>query len=198
MSSKFNKEGLANFFVPLSEGKTTLRQAYDRLMAVGNPPADVPLIVRLAENPEFHFLGFGFFKGRVTLRQHDFIHIILGRGLMLMDEAFVIGFTMGSSNRVSTQEEGLFSYIASTLYPKQYRFTMDGTQVFKDAVHMGYISDCTPLEGVDFEPMLDMPLDEVRKSIHLEADFLQAYYRIEARRYPKCAASQRLIAAAAA
>jgi len=191
--SKFNKEGLANFLVPLSEGQITLRQAYDRLMAVGNPPTDVPLIVRLAENPEFHFLGFGFFKGRVTLRQHDFIHILLGRGLTLMDEAFVIGFTMGSSNRVSTREKEIFSFLASKLYPKQYRFTKDGTQVFKDAVHMGYVSDCDPLEGVDFEPMLDLPLGEIRRRIRLEDDLLQAYYRIEARRYPKSAASQRLI-----
>lgn len=192
--SKFNKTGLAAFHVPLSEGKTTLREAYQRLMAVGNPPTDVPLIVRLAENPEFHFLGIGFFKGRVTLRQHDYIHIVLGRGLTLIDEAFVIGFTMGSSNRVSTQEKEIFSFIASTLYPKPYRFTKDGTQVFKDAVHMGYISDCLPLEGVDFEPLLDLPLEEVRRRIRLEADFLQAYYRIEAARYPKNTASQRLIA----
>jgi len=191
--SKFNKAGLADFFVPLSEEKTTLRGAYVRLMAVGNPSGDVPLIVKLAENPEFHFLGFGFFKGRVTLKQHDYIHIVLGRGLTLMDEAFVIGFTMGSSNRVSTQEKEMFSFIASKLYPKPYRFTKDGTQVFKDAVHMGYISDCDPLEGVDFEPLLDLPLGEVRRRIKLEVDFLQAYYRIEARRYPDSAMSQRLV-----
>jgi len=193
MSSKFNKEGLSNFHIPLWETETTLREAYDRLMGVGNPPDDVPLIVRLTENPDFHFGGFGFFKGRVTLEQHDYAHIVLGRGLVLMDEAFVIGFTMGSSNRVSTQEKELFAFIAGNAYPKPYRFTKDGLQVFKDATHLGYISDCQPLELIDFRPLLDLPLGEVRKRIGLEADLLQAYYEIEARRYPNVRASQRLV-----
>jgi len=190
---KFNKSGLANFFIPLSQSQVTLRQAYDALLMVGNPSSDVPLIVRLTENPEFDFGGFGFFKGRVSLRQHDFAHIVLGRGLALTDEAFVIGFTMGSSNRVTTQEKKLFAFIARTLYPKPYRFSENGIQVFKDAVHLGYVSDCIPLEDVDFEPMLDMTLAEIRETIRLEEDLLQAYYRIEAKRYPASEPSQRLI-----
>lgn len=190
---KFNRTGLANFHISLRETELTLRQAYGKLLAVGNPPGDVPLIVRLAENPEYHFGGFGFFKGRVTLEQHDYAHIVLGRGLVLMDEAFVIGFTMGSSNRVSTQEKELFSFIASRFYPKPYRFTQAGLQVFKDATHLGYISDCQPIETVDFEPLLDLPLGEVRQAIGLEVDLLEAYYRIEARRYPRVRASRRLV-----
>ena len=58
---------------------------------------------------------------------------------------------------------------------------------------LGYISDCTPLDTVDFHPMLDWPLRKVREAIRLETDMLQAYYRIEARRYPGCKASQRLL-----
>ncbi len=190
---KFNKAGLAAFHVPLWDRETTLQQACERLRAVGNPPDDVPLLVRLAENPDFHFNGFGFFKGRVTLEQHDFAHIVLGRGLTLIDEAFVIGFTMGSSNRVSTQEKELFSFIATRLYPKPYRFTDDGEQVFKDAVHLGYVSDCIPIEEIDFRPLLDLPLAKVREEIRLEPDLLQAYYHIEARRYPASKPSQRLL-----
>ena len=192
-ATSFNREGLESFFIPLHRDQITLREAYGELAAVGNPQQDVPWIVRLAEHPDYHFDGFGLFKGRVTLRHHDFIHIILGRGLLLMDEAFVIGFTMGSSNRVSTTECDLFNLIASTFYPKPYRFTDAGKQVFKDAVHLGYVSDCTPLDTVDFEPMLDMSLRDIRLGINLETDLLEAYYRIEARRYPKYTASQRLL-----
>ena len=65
----------------------------------------------------------------MTLEQHDYIHILLGRGLTLMDEAFVIGFTMGSTDRVSTREQNLFSFINQVLYPKPYRFTEDGMKV---------------------------------------------------------------------
>jgi hypothetical protein len=186
-------EHLKTWITKLGDDHRTLRDAFVSLMSVGNSQDEVPLIVRLAENPEFHFSGLGFFKGRVTLEQHDFIHIILGRGLTLMDEAFVIGFTMGSSDRCSTHEANLFSFVNQILYPKPYRFTPQGTQVFKDAVALGYISDCTPLDTVDFKPMLDWPLRKVREAIHLETDMLQAYYRIEARRYPDCKASQRLL-----
>jgi hypothetical protein len=110
-----------------------------------------------------------------------------------MDEAFVLGFTMGSTDRVSTQEANLFNWINQILYPKPYRFTPEGTQVFKDAVALAYVSDCTPLETVDFKPMLDWPLRKVREAINLETDLLQSYYRIEAKRYPGIRASQRLL-----
>ncbi len=191
-TKKFS-EHLKTWICKLGDDRRTLRNAFDSLMSVGNSQDEVPLIVRLAENPEYHFSGLGFFKGRVTLEQHDFIHIILGRGLTLMDEAFVLGFTMGSTDRVSTQEANLFNWINQILYPKPYRFTPEGTQVFKDAVALAYVSDCTPLETVDFRPMLDWPLCRIREAINLETDLLQSYYRIEAKRYPGCRASQRLL-----
>lgn len=186
-------EHLKTWITKLSDDQRTMRDAFHSLMAVGNSQSEVPLIVRLAENPKYNFSGLGFFKGRVTLEQHDYIHILLGRGLTLMDESFVIGFTMGSTDRCSTHEANLFAFVNQILYPKPYRFTPEGTQVFKDAVALGYVSDCTPLETVDFHPMLDLPLCEIRKKVHLEVDLLQAYYRIEAKRYPHIAASQRLL-----
>lgn len=186
-------EHLKTWITKLGDDARTMRDAYTSLISIGNSSDEVPLIVRLAENPDYHFSGLGFFKGRVTLEQHDYIHIILGRGLTLMDEAFVLGFTMGSTDRVSTQEANLFNWINQILYPKPYRFTPEGTQVFKDAVALAYVSDCTPLETVDFQPMLDWPLRKIREAINLETDLLRAYYRIEARRYPDCRASQRLL-----
>jgi hypothetical protein len=186
-------EHLKTWITKLSDDQRAMREAYTSLISIGNSQDEVPLIVRLAENPDYHFSGLGFFKGRVTLEQHDYIHIILGRGLTLMDEAFVLGFTMGSTDRVSTHEANLFNWINQILYPKPYRFTPEGTQVFKDAVALAYVSDCTPLETVDFKPMLDWPLRKIREAINLEIDLLRAYYRIEARRYPNVRASQRLL-----
>lgn len=184
---------LRDWHVPLWEDQLTLQEAYDSLLAVGNQANEVPLIVRLTENPEFHLGGLGFFKGRVTLEQHDCIHILLGRGARLMDEAFVIGFTMGSTDRVSTEEASIFSFISSTLYPKAYRFDAQQIQVFKDAVALGYVSDCTPLDTVDFRPFFPQRLSAIRAALHLEVDLLEAYYRIEARRHPGRRSSQRLL-----
>ncbi|MEM6823116.1 MAG: hypothetical protein AAF558_14385 [Verrucomicrobiota bacterium] len=183
---------LKTWIAPLAEKELTLKEAYDSLTKIGNHSFEVPLLIQLVENPKFHFKGLGWFKGRVTLEVHDYIHIALGRGLMPNDEAFVIGFTMGSTNRVSTHEKALFSFIAGKIYPGPYKFTKIGAQIFKDAVHLGYVSDCQPLDKVDWDPLISLPLKEVRREIGLECDLLQAYYDIAAKRYPKCSVCQRI------
>lgn len=183
---------LLEWFPPLWEENRTLREVYSELMAFGNDQNEVPLIVRLIENPEYDLGGWGFFKGRVTLQQHDYIHILLGRGTMLADEAFVLGFTMGSTDRVSSLEQTLFSAINDVFYPKAYKFSKNGHRIFKEAIWLGYISDCKALDRIDFKPMLDWPLKKIRQEIQLESDLLQAYYNIEAARYTQSRASQRL------
>lgn len=180
-----------DWLIPLSRTNMTLREARASLAAVADPPSSMPLAIRLVENPEFDLGGFGFFKGRVTLEQHDCIHIALGRGLLPIDEAFVIGFTMGSTDRVSTFEAKLFTWIAGKIYPKGYQFDARMAQVTKDAVALAYVSDVADLAKVDFAAMADMTLGEVRTAIGVEPDLLAAYYRIEARRYPDSVPSVR-------
>lgn len=179
--------------VPLSRARLTLRKAYGSLTAISMRQRDVPLIVQLAENPRFDLPGVEIFSGATPLREHDYLHILLGRGLLPKDEAFVLGFTMGSSNRVGEVEERLFTLIARFLYPKHYRFGADDVAVYKDAVRLGYISDCRSLAEVKFDPMLDWPIGRIRRSIGIEEDLLRSYYAIEARRYPDSAESQRLL-----
>ena len=103
---------------------------------------------------------------------------------MIKDEAFVLGFTMGSSNRVTTTEERLFSFMTKYVYPKDYRFTDEDLHIFKDAVRLGFVSDCQSLAKVDYKKYLDWPLQKIREDIGIEVDLLKAYYAIEARRYP--------------
>jgi hypothetical protein len=179
--------------VPLSADGVTLRAAYASLETVGIRQGDVPLIVQLVENPRYDLPGVEIFSGATNLCRHDYLHILLGRGLLSKDEAFVLGFTMGSSNRVGNVEEQLFTLIARYLYPKNYRFDDEDVAVYKDAVRLGYVSDCQPLAEVDLEPMLDWTIRRIREAIGLEADLLAAYYRIEARRYPDSVESQRLV-----
>jgi hypothetical protein len=179
--------------LPLSADGVTLREAYDNLASLGAEQNQIPLMVQLVENPKFDIPGFDLFHGAVNLRTHDLIHIILGRGLLANDEAFVIGFTMGSTNRVSTAEEQLFSIVSKYLYPKVYRFKEQAIDIFRDAVKLGYISDCQPLDEVDFDALLDLRLREMRERIGLETELLHAYFAIEARRYPNAKSSARLL-----
>ena len=41
------------WFVPLSEEKRTLRDAYTELLAFGLKQEDIPLIIQMVENPKF-------------------------------------------------------------------------------------------------------------------------------------------------
>lgn len=187
------QEQVQKWFIPLSCRDRTLRQCYDELQAFGMKQEDVPYIIQLVENPKFDLPGFDLFHGAVDLRTHDYIHIILGRGVLPKDEAFVIGFTMGSTDRVSTTEERLFSFFSKYLYPRNYRFTDDDIRVFKDGVKLGYVSDCQSLSKVDYSACVDQPLAEIRKALGIEEDLLRAYYGIEKRRFPHALESQRLL-----
>ena len=182
-----------DWFMPLSAGQRTLGDALRELAVIGLKQSDIPLIVQLVENPAYDFPGIELFHGATDLATHDRLHIILGRGLLPKDEAFVIGFTMGSSDRVTTNEERLYAFFAKHLYPRGYRFGDDEIQVFRDAVHLGYVSDCISLSTVDLAAFDSKPLGEVRLALRIEEDLLRAYYAIERRRYPESAESQRLL-----
>ena len=179
--------------VPLSAAQLTLREAYDTLRPIGLDQRDIPFIIQLVEHPKFDLPGIDLFPGAVDLRTHDLIHIVLGRGLLLKDEAFVIGFTMGSTDRIGVTEEKMYEFFSRYIFPSGYRFGDEEVRVFKDAVRLGYISDCRSLAGVDYDAFLDVPLAGIRVELGIEEELLRAYYTIERRRYPTSPESQRLL-----
>ncbi len=177
-----------DFHIPLSHGDITLRQAAADLARVGAAPEDIPFMVRLAENPKYNL-----FNGAVDLKTHDYIHLILGRGLCAKDEAFVIGFTMGSTSRLSATEESLFTLVAQFLYPGIYRFTEEDVKVFRDGVRLAFVSEPLPLNRIDYTPLMERRLDTIRSELRIDGDLLRAYYAIEKRRFPDAPESQRLL-----
>lgn len=182
-----------DWHLPLSRGEMTLAEALADLARVGAGQNEIPLIVQLVENPKYDIPGFDIFHGAVGLKDHDAIHVLLGRGLLPKDEAFVIGFTMGSTHKVTTAEEKLFGWIARFIYPGVYRFTEDDVRVFRDAVRLGFVSDCRALDQVPFEQYRERRLDHLRRDLGIETDLLRAYYAIEKRRHPHAPESRRLL-----
>ena len=183
----------ADWHIPLSRTQLTLREALDSLAAVGARQQEIPLIVRLLENPKYRLPGVTLFHGAADLKVHDRIHILLGRGLLMEDEAFTIGFTMGSTKHVRRSEEWMFGKLARHAYPHPYRFDDNAVRIFNDAVRLGGISGCRALNRLDYDRFVDTSLGEIRAAVGLETDLLQAYYRIEMERYPDSVASQRLL-----
>ncbi len=185
---------MKSWHIPLSRDQITLREAKEHLVRSGAKQEDIPLMIQLVENPRYKIPGFELFHGAVDLATHDCIHILLGRGLLPKDEAFVVGFTMGSTDLTTTMEENLYALLSKHLYPNMYRFDDEAIRVFKDATKLGFISNCRPLDKVDYDRYLDWKLRDIRQDIGLENDLIQAYYRIEHKRYPGSEASRRLLA----
>ncbi len=185
-------ERIANWHLPLDQDQMTLHEAFASIQAIALKQEDIPLIIQLVENPKWDLPGIDLFSGATNLHDHDYIHCLLARGVLPKDEAFTLGFTMGSTNRVTTTEERLYSFFAKYLYPKVYQMNDEDLRVFKDAVRLGYISDCTPLDKVRFEDYNHLSLAAAREALGIEKDLLAAYYAIEKKRYPDSRESQRL------
>ena len=188
-----HKINYRDWYIPLYDDAMTLGQAYESMQLARAQQSDIPLMVQLVENPKFRVPGLEFFHGAVDLQQHDYIHIALGRGMLEKDEAFVIGFTMGSTKKVSSTEESLYGFISQHLYPKVYQFSDDDLGVFKDAVRLAHISECASLDQFDFRPFWQQPLSLLRQKLGVEMDLLVAYYKIEQKRFPEDPASKRLL-----
>ncbi|MEM7251638.1 MAG: hypothetical protein AAF493_09470, partial [Pseudomonadota bacterium] len=151
-----------DWLVPLDCEEVTLGDALKSAEHMAADQDDVPLIIRLVENPDFSIPGVNIFDGAENLYDHDCIHALVGRGLQSKDEAFVIGFTMGSTNRVSTTQQKLFELAAKYLYPGPYKFDDEDIHIFKDAVNLGFVSDCEALDRIDYRSRTERTLKEVR------------------------------------
>lgn len=178
---------------PLSAGDITLCDALESLQAMTVGSDNIPFIVQFVENPKYPLAAIEIFSGGTDLKTHDYIHLVLGRGILPKDEAFVLGFTMGATNRVSNLEESLYGLFAKYLYPGVYRFSKDDFQIYKNAVRLGYISNCRPLHKINFDTLAHLTLNDARKTLGIETNLLRAYYEIEKQRYPESIESQRLL-----
>lgn len=178
-----------SWHIPLSQDAMTLGDA----LATVPPVVDMPLMLRLQRDPDLSFLGQLVFRTGVDEHQHDCIHILLGRGLLPLDQAFVLGFTLASSNKGSLPEHKLRTEIGRHFYKGPPLFDENESAVFKEGIKLAYMSFCTPLEDFDFRPWHDHSLPAVREAIGVETELLSAYFAVEKHRYPHSRASQRLL-----
>jgi len=176
------------WILPLHEENVLVGDAYDNLNNIGAEQREIPEIVRIVEHKKSKF-----FPGGTDIKTHDYIHIVLGRGLLSLDEAFVLGFTMGCTNVFSQDLIDAFCFIASELYPQNYKFCVNCINIFQDAAYLGHISDCKSLSDVDYTKYHDLTVKELREELGIETDLLQAFYNLEKKRYPNEASSKRLL-----
>lgn len=167
----------------------TMGQVMSTLPA--SPPEDVPEIIRRYENPE----SPDALPGAISLKRHDCIHAILGRGLHVQDEAFVIGVTMGAASDMTAEHTETFIRVSTQDYPAPWRFTKDHIMSYRLGVGfaMEHLADTDlhliPLEGVEWQART---LGEIRKYFGLVKEEMRAYYRSEEMYTPGTRATRRL------
>lgn len=182
-----------DWHIPLARADITLQVALDSLTESRVDQQAEPLMLKLAGDPNLNLPALEIFHNKLDLRQHDCIHILLGRGLLDMDEVFTAGFTMGSVMKVKDSEQSAYAYIAKYIYPAVYKFTDQELALFKDAIRLSYISNCSPLDQFNFGDWLDHPVGTIRDAVGIEEELFSAYYAVEQRKYPQSYASQRLL-----
>jgi hypothetical protein len=178
--------GWRTWFPGLDNDRLTLRDVLATLPAA--PPAAIPWIVRLFENPQ----GWLRLHGAVDLATHDRIHVVLGRGLLAQDEAFVIGFTMGSTKSVTRLERWFFKQAVSHLYPDPYRIPWPILAAYDLGLEAGRDMAVRDIHRFLGDEMLDRTLGEVRRLVGVDTQRLRQVYAREREALPESQASQRL------
>jgi hypothetical protein len=178
--------------VSLNDHSMTLSEARKAMRACGDMDSAIPLVIQLVENPRFSLGRFDFFRARVGLAGHDCIHALLGRGLMPLDEAFVVGYTAGASRQVGRMQQRAFCWIASRLYPEPYRFGADEIEVYYAAHALGLESCASDLAAFDFDEHTDRTLASLRTELGINLPAIDRYNEWEHRKFPHRVESARL------
>lgn len=138
----------------------TLKEAKKNLPK-GCTPKDIPWIVRLLENPQSSFA----LPGKITLYNHDCLHILLNRGFNLTDEAFVIGFTMGNALKTNWFHLLIFKFFSRFIYPRDYRFNREHLKAFDLGVFWGKKIIKKNINQIDFQQYENKTVDELRYTL---------------------------------
>ena len=138
--------------------------------------SDIPWIIRLLENPVSPIA----LPGDISLANHDSVHIILGRGVTLRDEAFVIGFTMGSDVRTNWFHLMIFKFFSTFIYPQKYRFNREHFKIFDLGFAYGRKSDIVKnINHIDFSLYQDRKISDIRNLFSISVDELRLLRQFE-------------------
>ena len=137
--------------------------------------ADIPEVVQRLENPSSPVA----LPGAVTLGRHDVLHILLGRGLLDQDEAFVIGFTMGNATRYRDDDGLLMRQALAHWYPEPFRICGSKLQVFDLGIQAGKAMGIPDIAQIPIENLGGWTLGHARRELQISTDLLRSFYHQE-------------------
>lgn len=171
--------GLDNDTATVGELLTTLPKV---------PESAIPWLIRFFENPESWFR----FRGAIDLADHDVLHVLLGRGLQDQDEAFVLGFAMGTAKKVSRFQYYVFKWVMIHLYPEPYRIPSFLLPAFDIGLRCGIQTGRKNLYREPLNQLKDLTVKEARIQCGIDIAVLRQGFREEQEKIPFTIASLRL------
>ena len=148
----------------------------------------VSFIVMLFENPSSPFK----LPGSTTLFNHDCWHIMLRRGLLPQDEAFVIGFSMGTDEKTKWYHKLIFKFVSKYLYSNAYKFNSDHLKAFDLGFEYARTLPKKNLHRYSFKRNQMKTVEALAMELGIKKDDLNFYRECEKRMIPNTVESRRL------
>ncbi|PCJ59998.1 MAG: hypothetical protein COA79_09330 [Planctomycetota bacterium] len=181
------QEILESWYPGLQEQSRTLKDIINGMP--GYEQKDVPFFVWLLENPKSPIAMPGY----ISLFNHDCIHILLGRGLLPQDEAFVIGFTMGNNSKVRNYHCSIFKFFSLYLYPPNFKLQKRDLFAFELGFKYGRERTVRDINKIDFNEYCQLPIREVRDKMNIQRSDLIEMRKTEHGMIPDSNESKRLL-----
>jgi hypothetical protein len=165
----------------------TVQEAYN--LAFDSEDSDIPPLVWLLENPDSPLP----FPGKIYLHNHDYIHILLGRGKSSQDEAFVVGFTLGNSAKVNWFHLKIFKIFSRYLYPAPFNFSTSDLRAFDLGFSYGQKIKIRNMHEMDLSQYANQTVDSVRKILGIDTEEIRLLRKFENWLLPDTQTSKELI-----
>ena len=135
----------------------TLKNVYQQ--ADLDEQSDIPFVIRLFENPSSPMA----LPGKISLHNHDCLHILFGLGVTPQQEAFLIGFTMGNDDQTKSWHIKLFKFLSRFIYPLNYKFNLEELRIFDLGFEYGKKFKYRNLNLIDFKQFYELTIKELRE-----------------------------------
>ncbi len=135
----------------------TLKSVYQQ--ADLDEQSDIPFLIRLFENPSSPIA----LPGKISLHDHDCLHILFGLGVSAQQEAFLIGFTMGNDDKTKSWHVKLFKFLSRFIYPLNYKFNLEELRIFDLGFEYGKQFEYRNLNLIEFKQFYELTVKELRE-----------------------------------
>ncbi len=158
----------------LENDQLTVGSVLDTLPGLSSD--DIPGVIRAFESPDSPLK----LPGACTLAQHDVLHILLGRGLVDQDEAFVLGFSAVADPEFTDDDMERYKF-AFSIYPEPYCIRGCDLIAFELGVKAARGMRLRNITNLDVATVRHKLIGQLRKDVGIDKEVLLDIYQEEQR-----------------